>query len=100
MKNQRGELLVWPKAGPIGSLDEVKEFESFIGSKFKARIEFVENLERKDGDVDVLIRYFSEDREGTEMIFRLFCVNVGIYPINMISRAEYGDLDSIRKFFK
>jgi len=100
MKNQRGEVLVWPKAGPIGSPDEVREFESFVGGKFRSRIEFVENLERKDGDIDVLIRYYSEDRDGSEMIFRLFCVNVGIYPITMISRADYKDLDSIRNFFK
>ena len=94
--NTRGELLVWPDVGPI---DDHRNFESFVSERFGARINFVEELERRDGKVDVIIRFDPQGRDGSEIIFRMFCVSVGIYPISMISRTDY-PIDSVRKFLK
>ena len=99
-ENKRGELLVWPGIGPCGSTPaEVKEFENYVSSEFNIRVEFVHDLERKDGNVDTIIRVFAEDAWGSDLIFRMFCVHVGIYPIEMISRADY-DVVSASKIFK
>ena len=94
--NTRGELLVWPDVGPI---DDHRDFESFVSERFGARIEFVEELVRRDGKVDVIIRFDPQGRDGSEIIFRMFCVSVGIYPISMISRTDY-EIKSDRKNFK
>jgi hypothetical protein len=99
-RNKRGELLVWPGIGPVGSTpSEVKEFENYVSSEFNIGVEFVQDLERKDGETDTIIRVFAEDAFGSDLIFRMFCVHVGIYPIEMISRADY-DVVSASKFFK
>jgi hypothetical protein len=96
--NQRGELLVWPGVGPIGnSPSDIKEFENYVGSEFKIRVEFVQDLERKNGGVDTVIRVFTDD-SFSDITFRMFCVHVGIYPISMISRTDY-DIVSANKFF-
>jgi len=94
--NTRGELLVWPDVGPI---DDHRNFESFVSERFGARINFVEELERRDGKVEVIIRFDPQGRDGSEIVFRMFCVSVGIYPISMISRTDY-PIDSVRKFLK
>ncbi len=94
--NTRGELLVWPDVGPI---DDHRNFESFVSERFGARINFVEELERRDGKVDVIIRFDPQGRDGSEIVFRMFCVSVCIYPISMISRTDY-PIDSVRKFLK
>jgi len=94
--NTRGELLVWPDVGPI---DDHRNFESFVSERFGARINFVEELERRDGKVDVIIRFDPQGRDGSDIVFRMFCVSVGIYPISMISRTDY-PIDSVRKFLK
>lgn len=100
MKNQRGELLVWPGVGPIGSgTGEIGRFEAFLKDKFRVTIQLVEELTRNSGEVDVVIRYFPNEDYSTDTIFRMFCINTGIYPIEMISRTDY-PFDSIRKFFK
>jgi|688.fasta_scaffold1995939_1 hypothetical protein len=97
--NKRGELLVWPGVGPIGnSPSDIKEFENYVSSEFNIRMEFVQDLERKDGEVDTVIRVFAEDNFGSDIIFRMFCVHIGIYPISMISRTDY-DVVSASKFF-
>lgn len=98
--NTRGELLVWPGVGPIANdSSSIAEFEGFVSERFGARIEFVEDLVRKDGKVDVLIRFVPDGRDGSEVIFRMFCVSVGIYPLTMISRSDY-DINAVRKIFK
>lgn len=97
--NKRGELLVWPGVGPVGDTpSDIKEFENYVGSEFKIKVEFVQDLERKDGEVDTVIRVFAEDAFGSDIIFRMFCVHVGIYPISLISRTDY-DVVSANKFF-
>jgi len=98
--NKRGELLVWPGAGPIGDSEaSIKSFEAFVSENFGAKIEFVEDLTRRDGKVDTVIRFNSCGRDGSEIIFRMFCVSVGIYPISIISKRDY-DIDSFRKILK
>jgi len=98
--NTRGELLVWPGAGPIGDSEaSIKSFEAFVSERFGAEIEFVEDLTRRDGEVDTIIRFNSCGRDGSEIVFRMFCVSVGIYPISMISRRDY-DIESFRKILK
>jgi len=95
--NTRGELLVWPGVGPIG-IDQasISEFESYIKEQFDCKVRFVEDIVRKDGTVDTLIRFIPEGHDGSELIFRMFCVHVNIYPLKMISRYDY-DYDSLKK---
>lgn len=98
--NKRGELLVWPRVGPIGDTRfSVSEFEAFMRESFGVRVDFVEDLERRDGGFDTVIRFDANGRDGSEIIFRMFCLREGIYPIAMINRTEYSS-DSIRKFSK
>ncbi|NBW56713.1 hypothetical protein EBR43_02795 [bacterium] len=95
--NRKGELLVWPGVGPIGSdPGAIREFEECMRSEFDVRVEFVEDVTRRDGTVDTVIRFDSEGKDGSEILFRMFCVHSNIYPISMISRSEY-DYDSVRK---
>jgi hypothetical protein len=94
MKNQsnrKGELLVWPGVGPIG-VDEgaIRGFEECMRREFNVRVEFVEDITRRDGTVDTVIRFDSEGKDGSEIIFRMFCVHSKIYPISVISRTDSG----------
>jgi hypothetical protein len=99
-KRQRGELLIWPGVGPIGPDPvEIAQFENFVSSKFGARIEFEGDIERKDGECDTAIRFFNDCGDGSEIMFRLFCVSNGIYPAVQINHFEY-DMDSLMKFLK
>jgi len=44
--SKRGELLVWPGIGPVGSTQsDIKEFESYVSSEFHIGVEFVQDLE-------------------------------------------------------
>ena len=97
--DKRGELLIWPGVGPVGTSSmEVKEFEEFVSSKFGARIEFVGDILRKDGETDTAIHFFSCG-DGSEILFRLFCVNSGIYPAAQIDHFDY-NMDSLMNFLK
>jgi hypothetical protein len=97
-RSTRGELLIWPGIGPVGiSQQAIREFEGFLSSKFKAKIEFVEDIIRKDGEVDTAIRFFNDCGDGSEIIFRLFCVNSGIYPVAQMDHFDY-DMDSLMYF--
>jgi hypothetical protein len=98
--DKRGELLIWPGVGPIGrSSRDVKEFENFVSSKFGTRIEFVDDILRKDGETDTVIRFLNDCGDGSEILFRLFCVNSGIYPADRMDHFDY-DMDSLMNFLK
>ncbi len=89
--NRKGELLIWPGVGPIGTdAGAIREFEECMRSEFDVRVEFVEDITRRDGTVDTVIRFDSEGRDGSEIIFRMFCVHSNIYPISVISRTDSG----------
>ena len=99
-KKQRGELLIWPSVGPIGTgPSEIEEFEDFVSSKFGVHIEFEADIMRKDGDYDTAIRFFNDCGEGSEIMFRLFCIHQGIYPAVQIDHFDY-DMDSLMNFLK
>lgn len=99
-KRTRGELLIWPGVGPIGtSQQSIREFEGFVGSKFRARIEFVGDILRKDGETDTVIRFYDDCGDGSEILFRLFCVNNGIYPAIEMDHFEY-EMNSLIKFLE
>lgn len=89
--NRKGELLVWPGVGPIGTdKGSIREFEECMRKEFDVRVEFVEDLPRRDGTVDTVIRFDSEGRDGSEIIFRMFCVYSNIYPLSVTSRTDSG----------
>ena len=56
--NRKGELLIWPGIGPIGeNQGSIREFEECMCTEFNVRVEFIEDLPRRDGTVDTVMRF-------------------------------------------
>ena len=99
-KSTRGELLVWPGVGPIGtSQSSIDQFEAFVASKFRTRIEFVSDILRKDGEMDTVIRFCNDGGDGSEILFRLFCVSSRIYPVAQMYHFDY-EMNSLINFLE
>ena len=91
----RRQMFIWPKAGPIASIER---FEEFVNSSFSCEIEYAgEAFKEKTGDVDVI--FFLNPKDNDNMLFTLFCENVGIERISLEWKFKGYSNTSVKRFF-
>ena len=91
----RRQMFIWPKAGPIASIEQ---FEDFVNSSFSCEIEYAgEAFKEKTGDVDVI--FFLNPKDNDNYLFTLFCESVGIERIALDWKFRGYSDTSVKRFF-
>lgn len=92
----RRQMFIWPKAGPIESIEG---FEQFVNKSFSCEIEYAgEAFKEKEGEVDVI--FFLNPKDNDNTLFHLFCESVGIERISLDWKFKGYSDTSVKRFFQ
>ena len=92
----RKQMFLWPKAGPIESIEG---FELFVNRSFSCEIEYAgEAFKESTGDVDVI--FFLNPKDNDNSLFSSFCASVGIEKIELDWKFKGYVPTAVRKFFE
>ena len=91
----RRQMFIWPKAGPIASIEA---FEQFVNKSFSCEIEYAgEAFKEKTGDVDVI--FFLNPKDNDNILFKFFCESVGCERISLDWKFRGYSDTTVNRFF-